>query len=233
MPLREQFSALYALYYKRNARDAYFQPGHKPVAGLTAADLKLLGSIDPLRFETIVKLHQRDIAGQWYRAKVPAAWLALGATLGLDDAELVEALTSSASFELHLDDDRDCAALLGWISELAKARKLPDARWLPELVRYELVLAGRWPGDANPRVESFAWDVESIASSLLRDHTLPLGERPRRYVALFHRDAKGVSEARLSAVEAAAMQALLQGKQEGLDARALKRCQKLLKEIQG
>lgn len=233
MPLREQFSALYALYYKRGARDAYFQPGYKPVAGLNASDMKVLGSIDPLRFETIVKLHQRDIAGQWYRAKVPAAWLALGATLGLDDAELVEALTGSASFEQHVDDDRDCAALLGWIGELSKSRKLSDARWLPELVRYELTLAGRWQGDANPRVESFAWDVESIATSLLRDHTLPAGERPKRYAALFHRDTKGVSEARLSTAEAAAMQAILQGKQEGIEARTLKRCQKLLKEIQG
>jgi hypothetical protein len=233
MPLREQFSALYALYYKRGARDAYFQPGLKPVAGLSAADMKVLGSIDPLRFETIVRLHQRDIAGQWYRAKVPASWLALGATLGMEDAELVEALTSSPSFELHVDDDRDCAALLGWISELAKARKLPDARWLPELVRYELVLAGRWQGEANPRVESFAWDVESIATSLLRDHTLPVGERPKRYAAVFHRDAKGVTEARLSTAEAAAMQAILQGKQEGIEVRMQKRCQKLLRDIQG
>ncbi|MBK8205397.1 MAG: hypothetical protein IPK87_01265 [Planctomycetes bacterium] len=234
MSLEAQYSALYALFYKRRARDAFFQPGHAPVAGLTDAELRQLQLVDGLRFDTVVGLHQGDLAHQWYASRVPASWLALQVALDTDDRELVASFTGSDAFELRVDDDADGRALLAWVDALVDSGNLPDAPWLPDLLRYELLLNARWIGAHTPRVEEFKFEVPGIRESLIERRTFPTEEDPVRYGALFHKDERGVGEVALDRDEARAMRAVLAGSDtSGEPPRLLKRCKALLREMSG
>ncbi len=234
MSLEAQYSALYALFYKRRARDAFFQAGHAPVAGLTNVEIRQLQLADGLRFDSVVGLHQGDLAHQWYATRVPGGWLALQVALDTDDRELVASFTGSDAFELRVDDDADGRALLAWVGALAESGHLPEAPWLPELLRYELLLNARWIDAHTPRVEEFKYEVPGIRESLVERRTFPTDEDPVRYGALFHKDERGVGEATLDRDEARAMHAILAGADtSGEPPRLLKRCKALLREMSG
>lgn len=231
MSLEAMYSGLYRLFYKRDARDVLQQLRIPPVPGLTEAEQHELGISCGGRFETVVALHANDLAHQWYMPRVPASWTALRTALDCDDANVVQQFTASTEFELRIDDDADGRALAAWVDNLRKGKRL-DAPWLTELLRYELLLGARWRVDVASRVEVFDWDVPGIREAILEQGLFPTDERPRKYSALFHRDAKGVLEAPLNREEARLMAILLaEGDTQHERASLIKRCTKLLNEI--
>lgn len=233
MSLEAMYSALYQLFYKRSARDVLQQLRIPPVPGLTEAEQHELGITCGERFEVVVALHSGDIGHQWYMPRVPATWRALPIALECDESEVVSQFTESAEFELRIDDDADGRALSAWLDNLRKRRKL-GARWLPDLLRYELLLGGHWRDERTPRVELFDWDVAGIREPLLELGVFPLDEKPRKYAALFHRDQSGVSEAPLKGAEAEVMKKLLAGTQPAnASAKVVKRCKTLLQRMRG
>ncbi|MBX3460023.1 MAG: hypothetical protein KF696_08660 [Planctomycetes bacterium] len=232
MSLTAMYSALYALFYKDKARRAF--PAALPAHELRDAEAAELRAIDPARLEAVVALHQADLAHQWYAGRVPATWLALRVALDTDDHGLVASFTGSDAFELRVNDDADGRALHAFVDALAQAGHLPDAPWLPELLRYELVLNAQWIGVDTPRIEEFAWDVPGIRESLLKRSTFPTDEEPWRYSAIFHREGAETLEAQLEHDEARVARALLAGDDVSREPpRLVKRCKALLREIPG
>jgi hypothetical protein len=98
-------------------------------------------------------------------------------------------------------------------------------------VRYELLLGAKWREETNPRVELFDWDVVGIREALRDQGLFPTDEKPRKYAALVHQDAAGVSEVPLNGEEAIAMRGLLAGADSGVGARVVKRCKSLLRRV--
>jgi hypothetical protein len=233
MPLEQMYTALYRLFYKRDARDAFVGAQRAaPTAGLTETELAQLKQLDGMRLKTVVQLHAGDIGRQWYQPRVPASWLSLQVALEIDEPELVARFAESDAFELRIDDDADGRALATWVQQVGETGELEDAPWLPDLLRYELLLGARWTGDQNPRVEVFAWDVQGIRESLLEHEVFPTDEPSRKYGALFFRNAEGVAEAPLNREEARVMQAVLDGADTSREKTGLiKRCHTLLAEI--
>lgn len=229
MTLQAQFSALYRLYYKRSEREAFLRDGKPPVAGLTATELSQLRALEPARLRRIVDLHAIDLGPAWYRPRVPATWLALQAALEVPEAELVQRLTESPAFESRLNDDADARALASFVdSQQAVLRDFP---WLPELLRYERLLACPWEDGPNPRVVEFAFDVSGIAEALLQDGLCPMGE-PRRAVSLLlFRGKREVNELPLKRHDAKAIAELLAGRDPGVGTKALRRLEHMLRDI--
>lgn len=232
MSLTAMYSALYALFYKASARRDF--PQQLPVSDLRDSELRELRAIDPARLSAVIALHQGDLAHQWYAGRVPASWLALRVALDTDDAGLVESFTGSDAFELRVNDDADGRALLAFVEALAGSGNLQDAPWLPDLLRYELVLNARWVDLPSPRVEEFAWEVPGIRESLLSRGVFPTDEEPLRYGALFHREGAETLEAPLDRDESRVARALLTGQDVNAEPpRLVKRCRALLREVPG
>jgi hypothetical protein len=225
------YTALYRLFYKRGARDDFFQPGYPPIRNLTEEEIHQLKMADGYRLDILVQLHQRDMAHQWYAPRVPASWMALQIALECDESELIARFTESDEFELRIDDDADGRALSAWLDNFSKGRNL-GARWLCDLLRYELLLGARWRDEHNPRVEEFAWDVAGVRESLLEDNLFPTDERPRTNAALFHRGESGITEAPLNREQARVMRKLLTGQDVSGDKPAtVKKCRAILRKI--
>jgi hypothetical protein len=228
MSLEAMYSALYRLFYKRGSRDVLQQLRIPPVPGLTEAEQHELGISCGGRFEQVVQLHAQDIGHQWYMPRVPATWGALPVALECDESEVVYRFAESDEFELRIDDDADGRALAAWVDNLRKRKNL-HAPWLPDLLRYELLLGAKWRDETTPRVEGFDWDVVGIREALLDQGLFPTDEEPRKYAALFHRDEDGVSEAPLNREQAKAMRTLLAGGDvSAFSSGTLKKCRKLL-----
>ena len=223
MSLEAQWDALYRLFYKRDARSA-FASGKLP-AGLTKPEAEQFRAIDPARLNMVVLLHTPDIGG-WYRG-VPATWLALQATLNCNELELVGRLTSSDAFELRINDDEDCRALAGFIAQLPP-QQTRDSRWLSDLLRYELLIAGKWPDERSPRVETFKYDVDGIRRALIEQQLCPTEEKAGQHAILFHRGKREINEVALKPDQAAALQAHLRAPRS---ASLNKRCLALLKAV--
>ncbi|MCC6574079.1 MAG: PQQ-dependent sugar dehydrogenase [Planctomycetes bacterium] len=229
MPLREQWDALYRLFYKRDVRSA-FASGQLP-PGLNKHEADQFRAVDPARLNMVVQLHTPDIAG-WYR-HVPATWLALQAVLDANEYELVGLLTASDAFELRVNDDEGCRALAGFIAALP-TRDTRDAGWLGDLLHYELLIAGRWPDERSPRVEKFRFDVEGIRRALVEQRLCPTGETPGQHAILFHRGKSEIGEAALNPDQASWLADHLGNKDAPAQDRksgVAKRCLTLLKAV--
>lgn len=231
MSLELQFRALYRLYYKRDEREAFLRDGRPPVAGMDAATLAPLRALEPARLRRVVDLHARDIARQWYVPRVPAAWLALQALFEAPEDEVVHLVTGSGTFESRVNDDSDCRALAGFVDALGE--KLREMPWLPDLVRYERLLGCEWPGGPRTRIEHFSFDVTGIRESLVRDRICPTDERRRHTWLLLHRAHREVRELAISPNDSEVIAALVAGRRAKADERKLKRCRKLLRDLEG
>lgn len=228
MTLAAQFSALYRLYYKRAERESFLRGGPAPVQGLSDAELHQLRALEPARLRRVVDLHAGDIAGQWYRPRVPATWLALQAALEIPQAELVHRLTESPVFEDRDNDDADARALAAFVRSMP--RELAATPWVSDLLAYERLLGCPWDDGPNPRVVDFGFDVPAIRQSLLQDGLCPLEEPRRKTSLLLFRGHEGVNEIALRRHDADAARALLAGARNDGSA-AFRRADKMLRDI--
>jgi hypothetical protein len=201
MSFAAQMTAIYRLFYKSSAREAFFAGGASPVQGLTEPELAALRAIPPQRLARIVELHRGDIGRGWYQPRFPAAWLALQAALDQPEDAVVAMLTEADAFELRVNDDADGRALAEFVREIDGTGMLGEAPWLRELLDYERLLNGDWRAiegclwvHGALALMEFTWDVGGIRSSLLEQELFPTGEEQSGSLVLFHRDGEGVSE---------------------------------------
>jgi|GEM_PF-6360720 len=212
MPLDDQWSALYRLFYKRDVRKDFFDNGTRPVKSLSDSDVALLQGIGAERLEHVVALHQRDIGANWYQPRVPATWLALQSLLDFDEEELVASLTNSPAFEDRIDDDSNGQALMAFIKEqISRSMELATTGpWLPDLLRYELYLAGKL--NAKPaEVAHFEYAVGGIREALLEQALCPDGECPEEYHSLFVRNSNEIAEVALDRDQAEVVRGIIAG----------------------
>jgi len=205
MSFDAQMTAIYRLFYKQHARDAFFANRTPPVEDLTADEMAALVAIPKQRLSRIVELHRGDIARGWYESRYPATWLALQHVLSSDADAVVAQLTESDAFERRVNDDADGRALAAFVDELMLNDRLSEAMWIPELLMYEQILAGHWDAikkwswrSGSVAALGFSWDVQRIRSSLVDDSTFPIQEEAYDLCLLFSRDDEGVSEAEIS-----------------------------------
>jgi hypothetical protein len=221
MSLEAQYRAIYELFYKFWVRDAYLQGKFREFKGLTERENEEVANAVGGRLEFVAGLHAGDIGANWYMPRFPASWTALQVALDRDSKQLAGRFTDTDEFELRVNDDFDGRALAAWVQRLAdtKPRKPPNkpkpapplanAPWLPELLRYERMIAGHWPDDTSPRVETFEWDVGGIHDALLEKQLFPMDEEPAPLNLLLHRDEAGVTELALDHDQARVMRKLL------------------------
>jgi hypothetical protein len=209
-------TALYRLFYKRSERQAFAQSGQLNIKNLSAADLALLRAINPARLARSSELHAGELPAPWYGWRAPATWLALKATLDCSDTELAMRLTQSDAFELHIDDDRTLAALVGFVAqELARkdSQLAREAPWIGELLTYEKAVAGLCTDASGQQptylVLEFNWDITGIWASLLERNLCPTGESEDTNCLVLFTDQRGVNELQVSSEQASVMQALV------------------------
>jgi hypothetical protein len=243
MTLEAQYRAIYELTYKRSVRDAWDQAKFERFAGTDDAESAQLHAIDGWRHNIVVQLHAEDIGNNWYMPRFPATWKALQVALGVAQAELTMRLTDTAAFELRVNDDFDGRALAGYVKLLEEfkpggkrrtGQPLRSAPWLPELLRYERMIAGHWPDAASPRVETFAWDVAGVREALLERELFPVDEQASPLHLLLHRDDSGVSELALSPDQARVLTRLL--KREKIhdeEPMLVAKCRRVLRQLAG
>ncbi|MCB9893154.1 MAG: hypothetical protein H6839_01745 [Planctomycetes bacterium] len=241
MSLEAQYRALYQLMYKRGTRDAFEQGKFERFEGTTDAESAEIGKVAGLRQNIVVQLHANDIGNNWYAPRFPATWMALQVALGVDQPELTMRLTDTDAFELRVNDDFDGRALAGYVQQLAEFKPprghkteppLAGAPWLPELLRYERMIAGHWPDDASPRVEKFDWDVGGVHDALLEKELFPVDEKPVPLHLLLHRDEAGVTEVALNAEQARTMKKLLGGEDtKDEPPKVVAKCRRVLNQL--
>lgn len=228
MSFEAQMTAIYRLFYKEPAREAFLGGGVPPVDGLTDSELAELRAVPAARLRRVVELHRGDIGRGWYQPRVPATWMALQGVLEVSEDELVGMLTGSDAFETRVNDDADGRALAGFVEELAEAGRLVDGDWLVDLLAYEQLVRGAWDGVARceamtdsggsaPRfaLRRFEWDVRGIVAAVLESGLVPSGEERMEHWMLFGRDEEGVSELEVDEDSAPVMAALLHGERVG------------------
>ena len=234
MSLEAQYRALYQLMYKRGARDAFEQGKFERFDGTDDAEAAEITAVAGLRQNVVVQLHANDIGNNWYAPRFPATWMALQVALDCDQPELTKRLTDSDAFELRVNDDADARALSAFVELLASAPSQPlaNAPWLPELLRFERMIAGHWPDDQNPRVERFGWDVAGVHDALLDKLLFPVDEEPATLHLLMHRDAAGVTEIALDVDQARVMKKLLLKQDTGGEpAKLVAKCRRVLNQL--
>lgn len=246
MTLEAQYRAIYELTYKRSARDAFSQAKFERFKGTDDAEAEQIHRISMHRLDVIVQLHANDIGNNWYAPRFPATWLALQVALGCDQAELTKRFTETEAFELRVNDDFDGRALGAYVQSLAdmRPRKPPgepkpaaplvNAPWLPELLRYERMIAGHWPDERTPRVETFEWDAAGIQDALLDKELFPIDEKAIPLHVLLHRDEAGVSELMLTADQARVLNKLLaKAAVQEEDPKLVAKCRRVLRQLAG
>lgn len=244
MSLEAQYRAIYELFYKYWIFDAFSQGKFKRFKGLTDSEQAEIDKVADGRFNRVTQLHAADIGTNWYVPRFPASWMALQVALGLEQGDLVRRFTETDEFELRVNDDSDGRALAAFVQKLADTnpRKPPNkpkpepplknAPWLPELLRYERMVAGHWQDDVNPRVEKFDWDVGGIADALLEKQLFPVDEQAAPLHMLLYRDEAGVSEVTLNAKQAAVMQKVLnQEDTSGDPPKLVAKCRRVLNQL--
>jgi len=237
MSLEAQYRAVYELLYKRWIRDAWGQAKFERFTGLDDAENAQLKQVDLLRLDNVVRLHANDIGNNWYAPRFPASWTALQVALGCNQAELTQRLTNSEEFELRENDDADGRALAAFVRKLAdeKPRSQPvlhRAPWLPELLRYERLIRGHWPDAANPRLETFEFDVGGLIDALLEKQLFPVDEKAVPLSMLLHRDNAGVTEIALGPDQARVMAKLLARKPTGDEPpKLIAKCRRVLNRL--
>ena len=228
MSLEAQYRAVYQLMYKRRTRDAFEQGKFKRFDGTDDAEAAEISKVAGLRQNVVVQLHAGDIGANWYAPRFPGSWMALQVALDCDQAELAMRLTDTDAFELRVNDDFDGRALAAFVDGL----NLPNAPWLPELLRYERMIAGHWPDQTNPRVEKFAWDVGGVLDALLDKQLFPVDETPAPLHILLYRDQAGVSEVTLNAEQAGVMQKVLNHEDTSNDSpKLVAKCRRVLNQL--
>lgn len=232
MSLEAQYRAIYQLVYKRGTRDAFQQAKFQRFEGTTDDESKQLKVLSSLRLDVVVRLHANDIGANWYAPRFPVTWLGLQVALDEEQAQLTGRLTQSDAFELRVDDDRDGRALTAFIEELATDKKLDNAPWLPDMMRYERLISGIWADDVNPRVERFGWDVAGIGESLIEKRLFPVEEEPSVCEVLLFKDEAGVTEIALHDEQARVMRKMI-NKQNVKDepAKLVAQCRRALRKI--
>lgn len=228
MSLEAQYRAVYALMYKRGARDAFEQGKFERFEGTDDTEAEEIKHVAGLRQNVVVQLHANDIGNNWYMPRFPASWTALQVALGVDQAELTMRFADTDAFELRLNDDVDGRALAAFL----ETRNFDNAAWLPELLRYERMIAGHWPDDHSPRVETFEWDVAGVYDALMEKQLFPVDEKPVPLNLLLHKDKAGVTELALSRDQARVMDKLLA--RERLDdepPKVVAKCRRVLNQL--
>lgn len=244
MSLEAQYRAVYTLMYKRGARDAFEQGKFERFEGTDDAEAAEISKVAGLRQNVVVQLHANDIGNNWYMPRFPASWTALQVALGVDQRELTMRFTDTDFFEMRINDDSDGRALAAYVQMLADTRPrkppnqpkpeppLKNAPWLPELLRYERMIAGHWPDENSPRVETFEWDVGGIYEALMDKELFPVDETPAPLSLLLHMDEAGVTEVALNKEQARVMKKLLA--REKLDdepPKVVAKCRRVLNQL--
>jgi hypothetical protein len=241
MTLEAQYRAIYELAYKRGTRDAFNQAKFERFAGTNDAEAAEIRRIDGARLDAVVQLHANDIGNNWYAPRFPASWKALQVAMGCNQAELTKRFTDTPAFELRINDDFDGRALAAYVQALADVKVASKRRtghplrtspWLPELLRYERMIAGHWPDAQSPRVETFEWDVSGVYEALMDKELFPVDELPTPMHMLLHRDDAGVSELVLNADQARVLTKLLsRTSMKDEDARLVAKCRRVLNQL--
>lgn len=245
MTLEAQYRAIYDLFYKFWVRDAFLQAKFSRFEGLTDSEQAEVDKAVGGRLEVVVRLHAADLGASWYMPRFPATWTALQVALDSETADLAMRFTESDEFELRVNDDADGRALAAWVQKLAdtKPRKPPNkpkpepplklAPWLPEVMRYERMIRGNWPDDANPRLERFEYDVGGICEALLEKQLFPVDEAPSPLHLLLHRDEAGVSEITLDADQSRVLRKLIDGEKAADEpAKLVAKCRRVLRQLE-
>ena len=228
MSLEAQYRAVYELMYKRSTRDAFEQGKFRAFPDTTESEAAEIQKVAGLRQNVVVQLHANDIGTNWYMPRFPASWTALQVALGVDQRELTMRFTDTDAFELRVNDDSDGRALAAFV----ESQKFENAGWLPELLRYERMIAGHWPDEKSPRVETFEWDVGGVYDALMEKQLFPVDEKPVPLNLLLHRDEAGVTEVALSKDQAQVMKKLIA--REPLDdesPKVIAKCRRVLNQL--
>lgn len=228
MSLEAQYRAVYALMYKRGARDAFEQGKFERFEGTNDAEAAEIAKVAGLRQSAVVQLHANDIGHNWYMPRFPASWTGLQVALGVDQPELTMRFADTDAFELRVNDDSDGRALAAFVDGL----EVPNAPWLKELLRYERMIAGHWPDGESPRVETFEWDVAGVYDALIDKQLFPVDEKPAPLSLLLHKDEAGVTEVALNRDQARVMKKLIA--HETLDdepPKVVAKCRRVLNQL--